>query len=57
MWISNAYDIAVSNDIVIVSSDVATNMQSQVQALWVNNDLTLLEGNNTHGIANAVFID
>jgi hypothetical protein len=32
-------------------------MQAQVPAVWVNNDLTLLEGNNTHGIANAVFID
>jgi hypothetical protein len=57
MWVSNAYDIAVSDDIIIVSGDVATNMQTQVPAIWVNNDLNLLEGNNKHGIAKAVFID
>ena len=57
MWVSSAYDIAVSDDVIIVSGDVATNMQTQVPAIWVNNDLNLLEGNNTHGIAKAVFID
>jgi len=32
-------------------------MQTQVPAVWVNKDLTLLEGDNTHGIARAVFIE
>ena len=57
MWVSNAYDIVVSDDIIIVSGDVATNMQTQVPALWVNDDLTMLEGDNIHGVAKAVFID
>ena len=57
MWVSNAYDIAVSDDNIIVSGDVATNNQTQVPAVWVNDNLTLLEGENTHGIAKAVFIN
>ena len=44
MWVSNAYDIAVSDDNIIVSGDVATNNQTQVPAVWVNDNLTLLEG-------------
>tara|TARA_B100001175_G_scaffold317896_1_gene337319 strand:+ start:6112 stop:7179 length:1068 start_codon:yes stop_codon:yes gene_type:complete len=57
MWVSTAYDIAVSDDVIIVSGDVATNSQTQVPAVWVNNELVLLEGDNTHGIAKTVFID
>jgi len=43
--------------LIIVSGDVATNNQTQVPAVWVNDNLTLLEGENTHGIAKAVFIN
>ena len=57
MWVSNAYDIAVSDDIIIVSGDVATNNQTQVPAVWVNNELVLLEGSKNHGVAKAIFIN
>ena len=42
---------------VVVTGDVATETQTQVPAIWVNDVLTKLEGDNTHGVAKAVFID
>ena len=57
MWVSTAYDVAVADGYVIVTGDVATETQTQVPAIWVNNVLTKLEGDNTHGVAKAVFID
>jgi hypothetical protein len=57
MWVSSAYDIAVSDDVIIVSGDVATNSQTQVPTVWVNNELVLLEGSEKHGVAKAIFIN
>ena len=57
MWVSTAYDVAVSDGYVVVTGDVATETQTQVPAIWVNDVLTKLEGDNTHGVAKAVFID
>jgi len=57
MWVSNAYDIAVSEDIIIVSGDVATKSQTQVPAIWVNNELKLLEDSKTNGIARRIIIE
>ena len=57
MWVSNAYDIAVSEDIIIVSGDVATKSQTQVPAIWVNNEFKLLEDSKTNGIARRIFIE
>tara|TARA_A100000164_G_scaffold43746_1_gene33226 strand:- start:1363 stop:2433 length:1071 start_codon:yes stop_codon:yes gene_type:complete len=57
MWVSTAYDVAVSEGYVVVTGDVATETQTQVPAIWVNDVLTKLEGDNTHGVAKAVFID
>lgn len=57
MWVSNAYDIAVSEDIIIVSGDVATKSQTQVPAIWVNNELKLLEDSKTNGIARKIIIE
>ena len=56
MWVSTAYDVAVSDGYVVVTGDVATETQTQVPAIWVNDVLTKLEGDNTHGVAKAVFI-
>ena len=57
MWVSTAYDVAVSDGYVVVTGDVATETQTQVPAIWVNDVLTKLEGDNTHGVAKAVYID
>lgn len=57
MWVSNAYDIAVSEDIIISSGDVATKSQTQVPAIWVNNELKLLEDSKTNGIARRIIIE
>ena len=57
MWVSTAYDIAVSEDVVIVSGDVATKSQTQVPAIWVNNQLKLLEDSKTNGIARRIIIE
>ena len=57
MWVSNAYDIAVSEDIIIVSGDVATKSQTQVPAIWVNNEFKLLEDSKTNGIARRIIIE
>ena len=57
MWVSNAYDVAVSEGFVIVAGDVATETQTQVPAIWINEQLIKLEGDKTHGIAKAIFID
>ena len=57
MWVSTAYGVAVSEGYVVVTGDVATETQTQVPAIWVNDVLTKLEGDNTHGVAKAVFID
>ena len=57
MWVSTAYDVAATDGYVIVAGDVATANQTQVPAIWVNDALTKLEGDNTHGVAKAVFID
>ena len=56
MWVSTAYDVAASDDNVVVAGDVATETQTQVPAVWVNGELIHLEGTNTHGVAKAVFI-
>ena len=42
---------------VVVAGDVATENQTQVPAIWVNDALTKLEGDNTHGVAKAIFIE
>mgnify|MGYP003324837246 FL=1 len=57
MWVSNAYDVAASEGFVIVAGDVATETQTQVPAIWVNDELIKLEGDNTHGMAKAIFIE
>ena len=57
MWVSNAYDVAASDGFVIVAGDVATETQTQVPAIWVNDELIKLEGDNTHGMAKAIFIE
>ena len=57
MWVSTAYDIAVSEDVIIVSGDVATKSQTQVPAIWVNNELKLLEDSKTNGIARKIIIE
>ena len=57
MWVSTAYDIAVSEDVIIVSGDVATKSQTQVPAIWVNNELKLLEDSKTNGIARRIIIE
>ena len=57
MWVSTAYDVAAADGFVVVAGDVATETQTQVPAIWVDDFLTKLEGNNTHGVAKAVFID
>ncbi len=56
MWVSTAYDVAASDGYVVVAGDVATETQTQVPAIWVNGELIKLEGDNTHGIAKAIFI-
>ena len=57
MWVSTAYDVAATDGYVIVAGDVATANQTQVPAIWVNDALTKLEGDNTHGVAKAIFIE
>ena len=57
MWVSTAYDVAVADGFVVVAGDVATEAQTQVPAIWVNDVLTKLEGDNTQGVAKAVFIN
>ena len=57
MWVSTAYDVAAADGFVVVAGDVATETQTQVPAIWVDNFLTKLEGDNTHGVAKALFID
>ncbi len=57
MWVSTAYDIAVKDGFVVVSGDVATGTETQVPAVWINGELTKLEGDNTYGVAKAVYID
>ena len=57
MWVSTAYDIAVSEDVIIVSGDVATKSQTQVPAIWVNNELKLLEDSKTNGIDRRIIIE
>ena len=57
MWVSTAYDIAVKDGFIVVSGDVATGTETQVPAVWINGELTKLEGDNTHGVAKAVYID
>ena len=44
-------------DIIIVSGDVATKSQTQVPAIWVNNELKLLEDSKTNGIARRIIIE
>lgn len=56
-WTSTAYDIAVKDDLIVVSGYVATGTETQVPAIWINGELTKLEGDNTYGVAKAVFID
>ena len=57
MWVSTAYDIAVKDGFIVVSGDVANGTETQVPAVWINGELTKLEGDNTHGVAKAVYID
>ena len=56
-WTSTAYDIAVKDDLIVASGYVATGTETQVPAIWINGELTKLEGDNTYGVAKAVFID
>ena len=56
-WTSTAYDIAVKDDLIVASGYVATGTETQVPAVWINGELTKLEGDNTYGVAKAVFID
>ncbi|MGB2013329.1 MAG: hypothetical protein ACPHPL_06225 [Flavobacteriaceae bacterium] len=56
-WTSTAYDIAVKDDLTVASGYVATGTETQVPAIWINGELTKLEGDNTYGVAKAVFID
>ena len=56
-WVSNAYDVSTIGDTVVVAGDVATETQTQVPALWINNELILLEGDKSFGVATAVYID
>lgn len=55
-WVSTAYDIVAKEGFVVVAGDVATETQTQVPAVWVNEQLIYLEGNDTFGAAKAVFI-
>ena len=55
-WVSTAYDIAVKAGFVVVAGDVASESQTQVPAAWVNEQLIHLEGEDTHGVAKAVYI-
>ena len=57
MWVSTAYDVAVADGFVVVAGDVATEAQTQVPAIWVNDVLKKLEGDNIQGVAKAVFIN
>ena len=57
MWVSTAYDIAASDGFIVVAGDVATENQTQVPAIWGNGELIKLEGDNTFGVAKAVFIE
>ena len=57
MWVSTAYDVAASDGFVVVAGDVATENQTQVPAIWVNGELIKLEGDDTFGVAQAIFID
>ena len=57
MWVSTAYDVAASDGFVVVAGDVATETKTQVPAIWVNDQMILLEGSDTYGIAKAIFID
>ena len=57
MWVSTANDVAAADGFVIVAGNVATETQTKVPAIWVDDFLTKLEGNNTHGVAKAVFVD
>ncbi len=55
-WVSTAYDIAVKAGFIVVAGDVASESQTQVPAAWVNEQLIHLEGEDTHGVAKAVYI-
>ena len=57
MWVSTAYDIAASDGFIVVAGDVATKKRTQVPAIWVNGELIKLEGDDTSGVALAVFIE
>ena len=57
MWVSTAYDVAASDGFVVVAGDVATENQTQVPAIWVNGELIKLEGDDTFGVAQAIFIE
>ena len=56
MWVSTANDIEVKDGYVVVAGDVATETITQVPAIWVNDQLLLLEG-DIYGVAKAIFID
>ena len=55
-WVSTAYDIAAKAGFIVVAGDVASESQTQVPAAWVNEQLIHLEGEDTHGVAKAVYI-